>query len=268
MTTAKKATKLRKIKYIGIVLTMAMLTAGCGQKAQTETTIAEIKASEESLHLEIEATEDSESKETAKGKVSEQIESGQEQAESSEETTTSAQESTEESAQESTEAVESTAEEESTEPSESTVEESTALSESTSEQSAETESAVSVDKIYENISSQVTLHSMVSMPDDFITNYYGVDTSVLDEYVFAMSEDATSAETVIVMKTKDTSKVDGLTTALQMVIDEKKAEMQNYLPEQYEIVSKSEVKVSGSYVYLVISEQADTITNIIEEEIQ
>lgn len=135
---------------------------------------------------------------------------------------------------------------------------------SVSEQTAQTKS---VNEIYQEIEGQVELHSMVSMPDEFITNYYGVDTDSLEEYIFAMSEDAVYAETVIIMKAKDSEKIDGLTTALQMVIDEKKAEMENYLPEQYDIVSKSDVKVSGAYVYLVISDHADQIQNIIQNEI-
>lgn len=135
---------------------------------------------------------------------------------------------------------------------------------SVSEQTVQTKS---VNEIYQEIEGKVELHSMVSMPDEFITNYYGVDTDALEEYIFAMSEDAVSAETVIIMKAKDSEKIDGLTTALQMVIDEKKAEMENYLPEQYDIVSKSDVKVSGAYVYLVISDHADQIQNIIQNEI-
>ena len=135
---------------------------------------------------------------------------------------------------------------------------------SVSEQTVQTKS---VNEIYQEIKGKVELHSMVSMPDEFITNYYGVDTDALEEYIFAMSEDAVSAETVIIMKAKDSEKIHGLPTALQMVIDEKKAEMENYLPEQYDIVSKSDVKVSGAYVYLVISDHADQIQNIIQNEI-
>ena len=55
--------------------------------------------------------------------------------------------------------------------------------------------------------------------------------------------------------------------ALQVVVDEKRSEMQDYLPEQFEIVDKSSVKSKGNYVYLVISEQADAILQVIEKGI-
>ncbi len=82
-----------------------------------------------------------------------------------------------------------------------------------------------------------------------------------------MSEEATSAETIVIMKVKDEGDVEKISEALQVVVDEKRGEMENYLPEQFEIVDKSSVKSKGSYVYLVISEAGDTIVQMIEEEL-
>ena len=42
------------------------------------------------------------------------------------------------------------------------------------------------------------------MDEDFILNYYGIDVSALEEYVFSISEDAAQAESVIIMKVKNT----------------------------------------------------------------
>ena len=106
------------------------------------------------------------------------------------------------------------------------------------------------------------------MSDDFISNYYGIDVNTLDEYVFSMSEIATSAETVVILKAKDGGSTGQLSTSLQTVIDQKKAETENYLPDQFQIVDKSSVQVSGNYVYLVISPHADSINPIIQAGIQ
>ena len=43
--------------------------------------------------------------------------------------------------------------------------------------------------------------------------------------------------------------------------------MENYLPEQFEIVEKSSVQTKDNYVWIVISENADAITKIIEDSI-
>ncbi len=126
----------------------------------------------------------------------------------------------------------------------------------------------SVAQIYEEISQKVSLNSPMIVPDDFIANYYGIDVSTLDEYVFSMSEAAISAETVVILKAKDSGSTGALSAALQTVIDQKRSEMENYLPDQFQIVDKSSVQVKGDHVYLVISEQAASIEQIIQAGIQ
>lgn len=126
----------------------------------------------------------------------------------------------------------------------------------------------SITDIYSEIESSVTLYSPFCWDDDYISNYYGIDVSTLDEYVFSISEDATSAEAIIIMKAKNASNIVALSDCLQVVVDEKKNEMENYLPEQFKIVEKSSVQTKDNYVWLVISENADAITKIIEDGIQ
>lgn len=126
----------------------------------------------------------------------------------------------------------------------------------------------SVQDIYDEITGKVALNSPMVLPDEFISNYYGVDVSTLDEYVFSMSETAVSAETIAILKSKDSGSTDALAASLQTVIDQKRSEMENYLPDQFQIVDKSSVHVEGNYVYLVISEHADSISQIILDGIR
>ncbi|MEZ3461018.1 MAG: DUF4358 domain-containing protein [Lachnospiraceae bacterium] len=128
----------------------------------------------------------------------------------------------------------------------------------------DTKTTKSIDEIYREIGQTVTLQSPQCMDDDFISNYYGIDASMLEEYVFSMSEDAAQAETIIIMKLKNTDDLASLQDSLQTVVDEKKNEMENYIPEQFAIVEKSKVQTKENYIWLVISENADAITDIIE----
>lgn len=80
------------------------------------------------------------------------------------------------------------------------------------------------------------------MDGEFISNYYGIDTAVLEEYVFSMSEDAAQAETIILMKVKNTEDLEAFAECLQTIVDEKKNEMENYIPEQFAIVEKAKFR--------------------------
>lgn len=123
--------------------------------------------------------------------------------------------------------------------------------------------AADLRSVYDSVGEAVELPSMVEGDDDYISNYYGIDPADLEDYIFAEAEDATLASCVIMMKAKDADAAGRVETALNTVLDQKAAEMQDYIPEQYDIVTDSSVKTSGTYVYLVISEDKGDIESVI-----
>lgn len=141
-----------------------------------------------------------------------------------------------------------------------TVAAETAVMESTQE--------VSLQDIYDEMENSVELPPMVVLNDNYIANYYGIDLSLLEEYIFANAEDVIYADTVILMKVKEEASAQSMVDALNRMIDQKKLELENYLPEQYKLVEKSEVKVAGKNIYLVISEKADELTSVITQYFQ
>lgn len=265
---------MRKIDYVkkGACIGAAVLLLGaCGQannadnastEAVVESSVEETSAQEEKETTQAEKTgadkEEANKDETNKEeteKETEKEDSAEEQENGEEEADADKKESAE-------------AEKESSEEKESSKEESAAAEETKAETADSAQGAgKSISDIYGEISQTVSLNSPMLVPDDFIMNYYGIDVSTLDEYVFSMSEAAISAETVVILKAKDAGSTGTLKDSLQMVIDQKRSEMENYLPDQFQIVDKSSVQVKGNYVYLVISEQADAINRIIQADI-
>ncbi len=133
----------------------------------------------------------------------------------------------------------------------------------TADTEVQNEPAADLRSVYDSVGEAVTLPSMVEGDDDYISNYYGIDPADLEEYVFAEAEDATLASCVIMMKAKDAEAAGRVETALNTVLNQKAAEMQDYIPEQYDIVTDSAVKTNGLYVYLVISEDKSDIESVI-----
>ncbi len=140
------------------------------------------------------------------------------------------------------------------------------VTESTQEEAGAAD--VSVQSVYEAVGAAVELPSMIEGDDDFISNYYGIDPVDLEEYVFAEAEDATLASAVIIMKVKSSDAAERIVGSLNTVINQKAAEMQDYIPEQYEIVANSSVKTEGLYVYLVIAENAGDIESVIQSALK
>lgn len=116
-----------------------------------------------------------------------------------------------------------------------------------------TEITQTLEEIYTQMEENVELSPMLKLEDDYITNYYGVDLETFDEYVFRTAENALLAETIIMVKMKDGESSESVVKLLENIIKQKKAELENYLPEQFKIVEKSKVTTNGNYVILIIS---------------
>ena len=119
--------------------------------------------------------------------------------------------------------------------------------------------------IYSKVTSY--LPSMVSFDDSYISNYYGIDASQLDGYVFAAAEDVTQADTVVILKAKDASSVSTLSSQLATVKQQKEAELQDYNPTAYQVAAAGFVKTSGNYVYLIMSGNASAIDQVISANV-
>lgn len=119
--------------------------------------------------------------------------------------------------------------------------------------------------IYSKVTSY--LPSMVSFDDSYISNYYGIDAAQLDGYVFAAAEDVTQADTVVILKAKDAASVSTLSSQLATVKQQKEAELQDYNPTAYQVAAAGYVKTSGNYVYLIMSNNASAIDQVISANV-
>ena len=119
--------------------------------------------------------------------------------------------------------------------------------------------------IYSKLTSY--LPTMVSFDDSYISNYYGIDASQLDGYVFAAAEDVTQADTVVILKAKDAASVNTLSSQLATVKQQKEAELQDYNPTAYQVAAAGFVKTSGNYVYLIMSGNASAIDQVISASV-
>ena len=236
-----------------VVAASALILNGCGSKkaepvtTAAETTVAEITTAEETTVVETTAA------------AEESTPAAEESTPAAEETTAAAPE--ESSEEETTTAIEETTAEETTKEETTEAETTTAAAEETAAQ----KSGEAPSDIYSKVTG--LLPGMITVDANYIANYYGIDASQLDGYVFAMAEDVTKADTVAILKAKDASAVAALAGQLSAVQQQKAQELQDYMPEQYQIVAASSVKTAGDYVYLVMSSNAAAIEQTIASSI-
>ena len=123
----------------------------------------------------------------------------------------------------------------------------------------------SMKDVYQTVADQVELPTMYFADDDFLMNYYGIDASLLSEYVFASPEDAARVDSVILMKLKDPAEAQTITDGLNGLLAQMEVEMDNYLPEAHELVTQAKVRQHGDVLELVISAEREKICGIIDK---
>ena len=117
--------------------------------------------------------------------------------------------------------------------------------------------------IYSSIERSVQLPAFIEMDEEYLTDYYNLDFSRIDDFVYVQNEDSLKVDTIIIIETKDRDYVDFVKITLNNILEQMRAETQSYSPENYNIIKKSEVVVSGNLVYLVMSKDYDQIVKII-----
>lgn len=122
----------------------------------------------------------------------------------------------------------------------------------------------SVNDIYSDIKSQVTLEPMYENDGDYIYNYYGIDSTLLEEFVFAEAQDGLKVDTVVLLKVSEDEDVDTVKESLNTVVEQKKNTMNNYIPEQYDIACSAVLESQGNFVYLIISEDVENIKAVVD----
>ncbi len=132
---------------------------------------------------------------------------------------------------------------------------------------AEETASVSLNDVYNRIAGSVSLPEMYFADEGFMLNYYGIDSSKLDDYVFASSMDSTRADSVILIRLKDESSADEVVGGLNMLLEQMNAELENYNPEANELVKAAKVRRNGKNIDLVIHSDRNTILSIIDSSL-
>ena len=139
----------------------------------------------------------------------------------------------------------------------------------TSEDGTGTENAAATpSEIYAKIQSSYTLpDSMYEADDDWLMNYYGIDASMLSNYVFAEADEV-HADRVIILEVASEDNIPEIEEKLDAVLGQLSSpEMLSYLPDQADMIKAASVKKDGNVLYLVISPDASGIEKIITDSL-
>lgn len=121
----------------------------------------------------------------------------------------------------------------------------------------------SVAEMYSSIENEATLPEMLTMSDNDLYDYWGIDVSEYSEYVFKYA-DGLYADHIFIIRSDDAAVRADAKSFFESYVSYVTTSLANYNPEEAGKIDAAVVKESGNCVYLVISEDVSAICAIIE----
>lgn len=143
----------------------------------------------------------------------------------------------------------------------------TGKKDSTQTQTPEKKDYATLADLYTDLGKVVEFSPMFEVTEEYALNLFGIDVSILDDSVLYLSEDVMSPDTVIIIKSSNADTRSEIESLLKDYVDSKLVELEDYNPENYDIVKECEVKTSGDYVYLIITKNVDDANEFMSNSI-
>lgn len=130
------------------------------------------------------------------------------------------------------------------------------------------QSAKKLSEVFTEIKSEVTLKDFDEFKSaDDLNRFYGISADDVEEYAGGVNNTGVNQEEIVLVKAKDDSAASKVKDALDNRYKAKLNENKNYNPEQAKIIEKCKVESDGVYVSMIVSENADKITEIFKKGI-
>lgn len=125
--------------------------------------------------------------------------------------------------------------------------------------SMENSNDVPVDTIEKNITKVMKTKGMTKGRAQDLKKYYGLNANDYDGVMLYIPNDVMSVNEVLVVKVKDESQTEDVEKAIESRLDTQKKSFEGYGVEQTKLLRSAIVESKGSYTFLAVSKDADSI---------
>lgn len=122
---------------------------------------------------------------------------------------------------------------------------------------------------YAKIQEQVTLPEMVNLDTTKkLDRYYGIQAEDVEDYAGGINNSGVQQDEIVLIKATSDDAAQRIVEALQTRYDAKISENENYNPEQAAMIKACKIEQDGLYISMIISPDAEKITEIYKASIQ
>ncbi len=122
--------------------------------------------------------------------------------------------------------------------------------------------AANLEQVYQAMEKAAVLPPMVSVPEDLVLSYYGIEPAWCEQAVFRVASDSLLADEVVLIRAKDSAAAGKILPLLEARLQGKAEEAESYSPEQYAIVKQGHLLSEGRELALIVSPGAARLVQI------
>ncbi|MCD7845093.1 MAG: DUF4358 domain-containing protein [Oscillospiraceae bacterium] len=125
----------------------------------------------------------------------------------------------------------------------------------------EEEADIDLTAVMEELTGAYDMPEMMTVSStDSLTSFYGIDPADVDSFAIQLCSTGLDADEIVLIRAVDQEAAARIAEKLETRYQSKLNQMQNYLPEQYEVIAACAVETRGTYVSMIISPDGEAMT--------
>lgn len=121
---------------------------------------------------------------------------------------------------------------------------------------------MNVQEVMDALLEQAPIEGGIALTQDDMLNFYGIQEEDMKSFAADLAADGITAQEIVLVEAASEDSAEEVEAKLQSRLDARRNEFNGYLPDQYAVVEKSEVKRDGVYVRLIISPQQEELVKL------
>ena len=118
--------------------------------------------------------------------------------------------------------------------------------------------------VYDSMTAVADMPDMVVVPNDKGEFLFGIAPGDCRQEIVAICQDSLLADELWLIEATDKEAADRIEALAQNRLQQKAAELENYLPEQYQVVQQGQLSREGNCVVLLISPLAKELAKLLK----
>ena len=118
--------------------------------------------------------------------------------------------------------------------------------------------------VYDSMTALTDMPGMVVVPNDKGEFLFGIAPGDCKQEIVAICQDSLLADELWLIEATDQEAADRIEALARNRLQQKAAELENYLPEQYQVVQQAQLSREGNCVVLLVSPLAKELAKLLK----